>query len=219
MVFGELPFPASRYNSPELLETAVTATAPWECEHTCKDAFLLELLGGMLTKPPAERWSLDDVRAAEWCARTVHEEEAHGGCPRTAWRRIAVSRREARQSVLKGKVSTFSSPQPTLPPLTTSMWPNRASADQRGAGAMDQGAGSGAKGTERTVPSKRSVLVLITSRARMRANKAAPPSQSGVIHAKRRAASTNGGFWCCIRNSELPVETDRDAGGDHSSVA
>ena len=121
MVFGELPFPADQFASPEALQQAVTAEGEWVCGCTCGDPALVELLHGMMRKDPTRRSTLEQIHDAEWTSAVIQiEEEASGGGPRASWKKIVVTRSDVAAAVRKSSltrsssVASESSHKPTL---------------------------------------------------------------------------------------------------------
>ena len=104
MVFGELPFPAAQFDTPEALETAVKGEGEWKLGRACDDVSLVALLEGMMTRDPTRRHTLEQVHSADWDAAliAVEEDTAGGGGPRASWKKINVTDQEVGAAVKKG---------------------------------------------------------------------------------------------------------------------
>ena len=106
MVFGDLPFPAAKYSSPETLEAAITGGGQeWACEQDGADEGLLKLLAGMICRNPAERFTLATVHDAPFCAADIAREEFEGGGGSFhTWSKIEVNSTGVKAAVGKGKM-------------------------------------------------------------------------------------------------------------------
>lgn len=104
MVFGELPFPAAQFSTPEALEAAVKGEGEWKLGSACDDVSLVALLEGMMTRDPTRRHTLEQVHNADWDAAwiAVEEDTAGGGGPRASWKKISVTDQEVGTAVKKG---------------------------------------------------------------------------------------------------------------------
>jgi len=108
MVFGTLPFLSS---DPQELIEMVTAPAEWMCEERLAATLdreeldsLLPLMRGMISKLPEERFSLVQVREAEWVSSEIATRKKKS---LSDWKQIEVTQAELRQAIISGHIENF----------------------------------------------------------------------------------------------------------------
>ncbi len=101
MVFGHLPYPAADQMA---LIADVTKDDEWECKCECNDAHLLELLHGMMTKKPAERYTLKEVRASPWVSNNIKSRRKSSV---SEWTKIVIAEEELKMAVISGHAANF----------------------------------------------------------------------------------------------------------------